>query len=149
MLSDYSLGLVAPRDREAIQAHLSGCNDCRRRLSQLQSLDGLLSARRLEAPEALVERVMAQARAERLPSAPLWIQLVDGVAPLLGYTMAASLACVVAWLVAAQWMQRPPAFLAPLNGLPASEVTAIGVVGLGAVAGAAAWLASRGAEAAV
>jgi anti-sigma factor RsiW len=66
LLSDYSLGLVSPRDRDDLQAHLSGCEECSRQLGQIRAMDGMLASERLEAPEAMVQRVMAQARAEGL-----------------------------------------------------------------------------------
>ncbi len=141
--------MLGSREREDLQAHLSGCEACSRQLGQLRALDGLLASERLEAPEALVQRVMAQARAEGLGSAPRWVQLADGIAPLLSYTAVAAMACAVAWRVAAQWTQAPPSFVAHLTRLPASEVTALAVLALGGAAAVVSWLASQGAEAAV
>ena len=65
-LPAYLLGALAPRDEEALRGHLETCADCRAELRWLQPAVDLLPDRveRVEAPEALRARVMAEVHAD-------------------------------------------------------------------------------------
>jgi len=72
----YLLGALTPADRSAYEAHLAGCPSCRRAVSQLAGLPGLLASvapdRALTAggagpdiPETLLPRLLAEVQRTR------------------------------------------------------------------------------------
>jgi len=63
-LAAYVDGEVTPAERRAIEAHLETCPDCRRRASDLRSIDLLVREAFAEGPEAREEEREALARAK-------------------------------------------------------------------------------------
>jgi len=63
LLESYVAGELAAKDRQQADLHLGGCEDCRKRLGQLQAMVGLLRSQPLAAvPAGFSDRVMAKAR---------------------------------------------------------------------------------------
>jgi anti-sigma factor RsiW len=65
LLSAYADGEVDAKERAQVELHLSGCDDCRARLADLQALSGNLSAHLMAQAEQadfsrFADRVMAR-----------------------------------------------------------------------------------------
>lgn len=123
----YVLGALSDEDRDAFEAHLVGCDECRARVDEVADIPRLLSGVPMAAfdlpeplaeagppPDTLLPALLRQARAERRRS--------RGLAAFLGGLAAA---CLVA-LVVAVWpsgtSQSPaapkPVALSPLVATP-------------------------------
>ena len=63
----YALEAVTPAEREAAQAHLSGCADCRHLLQELRAVVNLLpySVQQVNPPKLLKDRLFKAIRIER------------------------------------------------------------------------------------
>ena len=69
----YVLDAVTPAEREAAQAHLAGCAACTRRLQELREVVDLLpySARQVNPPASLKDRLFEAIRMESTPTQPI------------------------------------------------------------------------------
>ena len=71
LLEPYAAGELTAENRQRIDRHLAGCEDCGRMLARLGALVGLLRSQPLPTvPEEFSERVMAKVR-ERVSLMPL------------------------------------------------------------------------------
>ncbi len=66
LLGAYALGAVTPEEKEAAQAHLAGCENCKRRLREVRAVVDLLpySVTQVNPPESLKESVLEAVRRE-------------------------------------------------------------------------------------
>src|SRR5437588_8218602 len=69
----YVLDAVTPAEREAAQAHLAGCAACTSRWQELREVVDLLpySARQVNPPASLKDRLFEAIRMESIPTQPV------------------------------------------------------------------------------
>ena len=92
----YALNALDPREAAEYEAHLARCGECQRELASLQGAAASLAfATDAPAPpDALRERILVQARAERsnvVPLRPRWLVPAVGAAAAAAATVAIAL----------------------------------------------------------
>ncbi len=77
LLGAYALGAVTSEEQEAAQAHLAGCENCKRRLQEARAVVDLLpySVSQVNPPEPLKERILEAIRREDQATAAQPVQI--------------------------------------------------------------------------
>jgi anti-sigma-K factor RskA len=112
LLPDYSVGLLKPRQAEAVASHLGYCSDCGREWKRLQGVMSLVEALGArEPPPGLWNGVYNRITQEVPEPAPpsVWRRLWTRPAGAIGSAVAA------AALAAALWMSGSPAGFEPVS----------------------------------
>jgi len=138
----YALEAVTPAEREAAQAHLTGCAACTRRLQELQAVVDLLpySAQQMNPPASLKGRLFEAIRMENTQTQPVPTPRIAPIRPRRSWSvqvlaMAAVLALLLfggmaAWNVS---LQRQNSSLQQQNASLQNQVAlAYGLHGKGA-----------------
>lgn len=102
-LADYSVGLLNPRQRERVGAHLAGCTACTREWQALQGVMGLVEQfGALEPPPGLWNGVYNRVIVDEPAPAPvsIWQRLRAHPARAIGSTLAAAALAAAAWFYA-------------------------------------------------
>jgi predicted anti-sigma-YlaC factor YlaD len=138
-LSDYSAGLLSPRDRALVGGHLAVCEECRLVHGQFVALDALAPGEALTADAALVQAAMVRARYEDAWQAGRLATTCGGAARYVLIAVLPGLASLVAWRA----LGTLSAGAAGLTGSSPLAAEACMLVGIAAIGAGATWLANR------
>ena len=146
-LADYSAGFTRGERHKRLQVHLAACPACREYLTQLRTLDQLLSGEPLSADEALVHRIMAQVQEADILRRWRRRWLLDSLGPIAAAVSLGAAMIVIVQPYAAEWTAALSTWQLDWELLAQPEWALGTVVGLPLVAGAVAWLTNWLAEA--